>query len=134
MDPNKEEATREVRTTEQQVGNTTVERQTVKETSEAPGAVVAQRIVWYIAGVIIALLVIRVLLFLFGASAESAFVNFIYVLSGVFSAPFNGIFPVPAYGQFALDSASLVAIIVYALIAWGVAKLFTLNSNHPEAE
>jgi uncharacterized membrane protein len=128
-----EQATREVRTTDQQVGATRVQRQTVSETSSVPGSVVAKRIIWYIAGFIIVLLVLRVILFMLGASQGSAFVDFIYSLSGVFAAPFSGIFPTPTYGEFGIDSASLVAIAVYALIAWGVSKLFTLNTDHPEA-
>lgn len=128
-----EQATREVRTTDQQVGATRVQRQTVSETASVPGSVVAKRVIWYIAGFIIALLVIRVLMFMLGANQGSPFVDFIYSLSGVFAAPFTGIFPTPTYGQFGIDSASLVAIAVYALVAWGISKLFTLNTNNPEA-
>lgn len=128
-----EQATREVRTTDQQVGATRVQRQTVSETASVPGSVVAKRVIWYIAGFIIALLLIRVLMFMLGANQGSPFVDFIYSLSGVFAAPFTGIFPTPTYGQFGIDSASLVAIAVYALVAWGISKLFTLNTNNPEA-
>lgn len=133
MDPNKEQAAREVRTTEQQVGDTTVERQTVSESSKAPGNIVAQRVVWYIVGFIIVLLALRVVLFLLGANQGSGFVDFLYGVTWVFAAPFYGIFPQPEYGRFALDSASLVAIVIYALVGWGIAKLLTIGSNHPEA-
>lgn len=106
-----------------------VRRQTVSTHADASadGRVVASRVVWYIAGFIIALLAIRIILFLLGANQGSGFVDFIYAVSGVFAAPFTGIFPTPAYGAFALDTASLVAIVVYALLAWGISKLFTLN-------
>ena len=106
-----------------------VRRQTVATHADATadGRVVASRVVWYVAGFIIALLVLRIILFLLAANQGSAFVDFIYALSGVFAAPFNGIFATPAYGSSALDTASLVAIAVYALIAWGISKLFTLN-------
>ena len=128
-----EQATREVRTTDQQVGATRVQRQTVSEAATVPGSVVAKRIIWFIIGFIIALLALRFVLFLLGASQGAAFVDLVYGLSGVFVAPFVGIFPTPSYGQFGIDSASLVAIAVYALIGWGLSKLFTLNTNHPEA-
>ncbi len=129
-----QQATREVRTTEEQVGNTTVQRQTVAERSAAPTSVVAQRVVWYVVGFIIALLALRAVLLLFGANRSVGFVDFIYSLSGVFAAPFAGIFAAPSFdGKFYLDSSSLVAMLVYALVGWGVAKLFTLNSNHPDA-
>lgn len=108
--------------------NTTRER--VVERDHASAGLVAQRIVWYVAGVIITLLALRFILFMLGANQGSGFVDFIYGISGIFAAPFAGIFPAPTYGQFFFDTASLVAMIVYALIAWGIAKLFTLGSAH----
>ena len=120
--------TTEVRETNLRDGATNVQRQTVTQSAQADGGVVASRVIWYIAGFIIALLALRVVLLAFGANRASGFVDFIYSISGVFTAPFYGIFPTPSYnGQFYLDSASLVAIVVYALVAWGVAKLFTLT-------
>lgn len=105
-----------------------VERQTVTNTATADSRVVAQRVIWYIAGFIITLLALRVILFMLGANRDSGFVDFIYAVSGIFSAPFSGIFPAPTYGQFFFDTASVVAMVVYALVAWGIAKLFTLTS------
>lgn len=109
-------------------------QRTVVADDTADGRIVAKRVVWYIAGVIIALLAIRVILLMLGANREAGFVDFIYAISGIFAAPFAGIFPAPTYGgQFFFDSASVVAIIVYALIAWGIAKLFTLGSPRADA-
>ena len=106
-----------------------VQRQTVATSgmSTADGRVVASRVVWYVAGFIIALLAIRLVLLMLGANRDSGFVDFVYAFTGFFAAPFAGIFPAPTYGQFFFDTASLVGIIVYALIAWGIAKLLTLN-------
>jgi hypothetical protein len=131
---NDEQQTTEVRNTEVQNGATNVQRQTVSHSEKADSRVVASRVVWYIAGFIIILLVLRVVLYLLGANQGSGFVDFLYAISGVFAAPFYGIFQQPAYGSSVLDSASLVAIVVYALIAWGVAKLFTLNRTTGDAE
>lgn len=124
------EETREVRTTDAQVGDESVQKQTVSRTTSVPGAVVAQRIVWYIAGLIVALLLIRVVLQLLGANQGNGFVDFIYAFSGIFAAPFFGIFSYePAYGKSVLELSTLVAMVVYGLIGWGVAKLFALGSN-----
>lgn len=129
-----QQATREVRTTEERVGNTNVQRQTVAESSAAPSGVVAQRVVWYIVGFIITLLVLRLVLQLLGANEGNGFVDFIYALSGVFAAPFFGMFSyTPAYGVSYFEISTVVAILIYALVGWGVSKLFTLGSNHPEA-
>ena len=124
-----ERQTTEVRETNVQEGATNVQRQTVARTTQADGRVVASRVVWYIVGFIIVLLVLRLVLLLLGANDNNAFVGFVYALSGVFAWPFYGIFSYqPAYGQSVLEVSSLVAIAVYALIGWGVSKLFTLNS------
>lgn len=123
-----QQKTTEVRETNVQEGATNVQRQTVRTVEAADGRVVAQRVVWYIAGFILVLLALRIVLFMLGANQGTGFVDFIYAVSGVFAAPFAGIFPAPTYGQFFFDTASLVAMVVYALVAWGIAKLFTLNS------
>ena len=124
-----ERQTTEVRETNVQEGATNVQRQTVAQTTQADGRVVASRVVWYIVGFIIVLLVLRLVLLLLGANDNNAFVGFVYALSGVFAWPFYGIFSYqPAYGQSVLEVSSLVAIAVYALIGWGISKLFTLNS------
>ncbi len=124
-----EEQTTEVRRADVVDNGERVQRQTVATRSVATtdGRVLASRVVWYIAGFIIALLVLRVILFMLGANQGSPFVDFIYSLSGVFAWPFQGIFPTPTYGQFGIDSASLVAIVVYTLVAWGIAKLVTIG-------
>ena len=76
----------------------------------------------------------RFVLLLLGASQASGFVNFIYSLSGFFTAPFSGIFTRPTYGTSTFDSATLVAMIVYAVVAVGVAKLLTLNKVDRDVE
>jgi hypothetical protein len=134
MNEDQEQQTTEVRETNERQGGANVTRQTVQSTNTASSAVILKRIVWYIAGVIIALLAIRIVLLLLGANDESGFVSFIYGLSGIFAAPFYGIFSYqPAYGISTLEISSIVAIAVYALIAWGVAKLTTLTKSNSSA-
>ncbi len=119
--------TTEVRTTEVQDGPTNVQRQAVSETRKSDGAVVAQRIVWYIAGFIITFLVLRIVLLLLGANEGNVLVDLVYAVGGFFALPFSGIFGEPTFGQAYFDTASLVAIVIYTLLAWGVARLFTLT-------
>lgn len=134
MDPDQENRqTTQVRETQSPDGQT-VQRETVQQnTSTASTATVVQRVIWYIAGVIIALLALRIVLLLLGANNDAAFVDFIYSLSGIFAWPFFGIFNYePTYGRSFFEISSVVAIVVYALIAWGLAKLFTLNKGGSE--
>lgn len=127
MAPDEDKQTTEVRETNEQQGNTNIHRQTVATSSKVDGIMVLGRIVYYIAGVIITLLVLRVILLLLGANQGSPFVDFIYSLSGAFAWPFFGIFSYqPSYGQSTFELSSLVAIIIYSLLAVGIVKLLTL--------
>ena len=111
-----------------------VSRRTVATDEKVSGALLAQRIVYYIGGAIMVLLAMRFVLLLLGASRASGFVNFIYSLSGAFVAPFSGIFKRPVYGTSTFDSATIVAVIVYAILTVGIAKLLTINkANRDEA-
>ncbi len=102
-------------------------------TSRAGGSLMLYRIIWLIAGIIIALLALRVILLLLGANEAAPFVGFVYALSSVFAWPFYGIFGyTPHYGQSVLEISSIVAIIVYALIAWGLGKLATLTTSRTD--
>jgi len=89
-----------------------------------------KRIVYYILGVIEVLLAFRLVFKLLGANPSSAFVSFIYTLSNIFMAPFTGIFRTATTRgvetQAVLEPAIVVAIIVYAVIAWGIAKLIEI--------
>ncbi len=124
--------TTEVRKSSEQVGDTTVQRKSTKTKAAVSGVVIAQRIIYYVGGVIIALLVVRLLLQLLGANQGSDFVGFVYGLSGVFVVPFFGIFGEPTFGQSHFETSSLVAIIVYGLITVGLAKLITVTRPHEE--
>lgn len=133
MNEDRNQETTEVRETNDVQGDTNVRRQTVTSARRTDGRLVAQRIIWYIAGVIIALLVLRIVLLLLAANQGSPFVDFVYNVSGFFAWPFFGIFSYkPTYGQSVFEISSVVAIIVYALVAMGLAKLFTLTSDRAD--
>lgn len=105
---------------------TTTVAQADRVVEKTNSSVVAARVVWYIVGFIVVLLALRVVFYLLGAN-EVGIVGFIYALSSVFVAPFSGIFAAPTYGTHYFDTASLVAMVVYSLIGWGITKLFTLT-------
>lgn len=124
--------TTEVRKTAEQNGNTSVERESVVVRENVSGVVIAQRVVYYIGGVIVALLFIRLLLQLLGANQGSDFVGFIYGLTGIFVAPFYGIFGEPTFGQSHFETSTLIAIVIYSLLTVGIAKLISLTRPREE--
>ena len=124
--------TTEVRTTNEQVGNTTIQRESVKQQNNVSSVVIVQRIIYYVGGLILALLAVRIMLQLLAANEGNGFVDFIYGFSGFFVAPFVGIFGEPTLGQSQFDTSALVAMIVYGLVTVGVAKLIALTRPHQE--
>jgi hypothetical protein len=86
----------------------------------------AAAVVGFIVGVVDILIAARFLGKLFGASAQSAFVSFIYTVSGPLVAPFQGIFGNGGSKANSFETADLVAIAAYAVIAWGLVMLIRI--------
>lgn len=84
------------------------------------------QIIWYIVGVIEVLLAFRVILKLMGANTFSGFTNFIYAVSGPFALPFAGIVGTTTSSNLVLEWSTLIAMVVYAIVAYGVVALFQL--------
>jgi hypothetical protein len=76
--------------------------------------------VGFIVGIVDVLIAGRFLGKLLGASSQSAFVDFIYHVSAPLVAPFTGIFGDTGSKSNLFETASLVAIVVYAVIGWGL--------------
>jgi predicted ATPase len=86
----------------------------------------AAAVVGFVVGIVDVLIAARFLGKLLGASAQSAFVHFIYQLSSVMVAPFTGIFGDTGTKTNTFETASLVAIVVYAVIGWGLVVLIRI--------
>jgi len=66
---------------------------------------------------------VRFFLLLVGANTQSGFVQWIHDLSGIFMAPFNAILGVQTINGEVFEWSALVAIVVYAVIAWLIVAL-----------
>ncbi|MFI5267141.1 MAG: hypothetical protein ACHQ7M_07170 [Chloroflexota bacterium] len=86
----------------------------------------AQRVIYYVFGIIQAFILIRFILKLLAANPSSAFTQIIYNVSWVFVFPFNGVVPNFAIGGTVFEWFSLIALAVYALITVALAKLIGL--------
>ncbi|HEY5540301.1 MAG TPA: hypothetical protein VIL41_02480 [Coriobacteriia bacterium] len=114
--------------------SSTDRRSQVHTEVRAPIEAVMSRVVWFVFGVIEVLIAVRFVLKLLGANSEAGFVRFMYGVSGVFMAPFNAIFSTQRVAASRLEWSALVAIAVYALIAWGVVMLIRAVSPREHAE
>jgi hypothetical protein len=84
------------------------------------------QIIWYLLAVIEVLLAFRVSLKAIGANPQSFFVSFIYSVSDLFALPFRGIIPTASSGASVFEWSTIIAAIVYALIAYGIIHLIHL--------
>lgn len=98
-------------------------RRDVVQTDEVSPAARAAQVVYVILGIIIALIIIRVILKALAANAGAGFTSFVYGVTDPLVAPFQGIFATQSSRGSVFEFSSIVAIVVYALIAWAIVRL-----------
>jgi hypothetical protein len=90
-------------------------------------------VIYYIFGFLEILLGFRLVLKIVGASLSSGFVRGIYAIAGILTLPFEGIFrrgySTTSQTSSVFEPATLVAMIVYPLLAWGIVKLIKISSG-----
>jgi len=93
------------------------------------------QIVWYILGILEALLAFRFILKLLAANPGAGFSSFIYGVSYPFATPFLNVFHVTRIEGSLFEWTTLLAMLVYWLIAWGIINLFFMSKSvsTPEA-
>ncbi len=92
------------------------------------------QIVYYILGAVEVLLAFRFVLKLLGANPSAGFSSFIYSLSHVFSAPFLNVFRITEVSGNIFEWTTLLAMVVYWIIAMGIIKLFLMSKTVSTAE
>jgi len=94
---------------------------------------IIKKLVYYVLGVLETLLAFRLVFKVLGANPGSTFVSFIYTISEVFLAPFVGIFRSAVSSgietKSVLEATTIIAMIVYAIIAYGVVRLIEINKK-----
>ena len=109
-----------------------VSRQTETHNSQSDSQL-ARRIVVVVFSFIEVVFAFRLLFKLFGANSGNGFVKFLYAVTQPFVGIFEGIFSKPAANGSVLEPATLIVMVIVALIAWGVMKLMrSSTSSHVE--
>lgn len=93
------------------------------------------QIVWYILGILEALLAFRFILRLLGANPAAGFTNFIYDVTYPFVAPFINVFRVTRVEGNVFEWTTLLAMLVYWLAASAIVQPFFMSKtvSTPEA-
>jgi len=114
-----------------QAETTQVETTTVNSPNEK--YLKSRKIVYYILGILELLLGFRLVFKLLGANPTSAFISFIYNVSGVFLTPFNSIFRTAVNDgietKSVLEPANIIAMIVFAIVAYCIITFIKIYST-----
>ncbi len=93
------------------------------------------QIVWYFLSLLEALLAFRFVLKFMGANPIAGFTSFIYAITWPFTAPFLAVFPKIAVQGSIFEWTTLLAMLVYWMVAFAIVRLFLMSKtvSTPEA-
>lgn len=105
---------------------------------EATNSQTIEYFIYFVFGALEILLVFRFVLKILGANVSSPFVELVYGVSRIFILPFEGIFRRGLNQGIettsVLEPSTLVAVIVYAVVAWGIVKLVQILSGEQQTD
>jgi hypothetical protein len=96
---------------------------TTAQTEQRVFTVKLTQLVWLLFGILEALIGLRVFLKLIAANPNNPFAALVYNASALFVWPFSGLTGTPAAEGMVLDIPSIIAMLVYALVAWVIVRL-----------
>ncbi|MCL6573058.1 MAG: hypothetical protein K6T88_15460 [Bacillus sp. (in: Bacteria)] len=106
--------------------------------SENQGNLKTRKIIYYVLGILEVLFAFRLVFKVLGANPESTFVGMIYSVTNIFLTPFVGIFRGAVTKgietQSVLEPPLIIAMIVYAILAWGIVKLIEIANKNKNTE
>jgi hypothetical protein len=91
------------------------------------------RIVWAILTLLEVFLGLRFVLKLIAANPDSGFAAFIYGITNPFLSPFAALVGTPTAGAMVLEVTTLIAMVIYALIFWGIVSVISIGTNRTSA-
>jgi hypothetical protein len=89
--------------------------------------------IWLIFGGIEALIGLRVFLKLIAANPANPFAAFVYLVTDLLLRPFFGLTITPSAFGMVLEVHSLIAMVVYLFVGWGLVRLIWLLFYQPSS-
>jgi YGGT family len=80
------------------------------------------QIIWLLLGLLEASIALRVVFKLIAVNAANPFAKLLYGATNLFVAPFKSLVGNPISGGMVLEISSIIAMLVYLLIAWGIER------------
>lgn len=92
------------------------------------------QIVWYFVGIIEVLLGFRFIMKLLSANPGAGFSKFMYTVTEPLTMPFSSVFRISQVEGSLFEWTTLLAMLVYACIGWGIVKLFLMGKTVSTSE
>ncbi|HOJ78719.1 MAG TPA: YggT family protein [Bacillota bacterium] len=86
----------------------------------------SKQIIRYLVRLILVLLSFRFILKLLGANPAAGFSQFIYTITQPLAAPFLNVFQISQVSGSIFEWTTLLAMLVYWLIGWGISRLLSM--------
>jgi hypothetical protein len=83
----------------------------------------ATQLIWLIIGLLETALALRVMFKLIAVNPTNPFAALLYTVTDVFVAPFASLTGAPAFEGMVLEISTIIAMIVYLLIAWAIERM-----------
>ena len=83
----------------------------------------ATQVIWLLLVLLEALIALRVVFKLIGVNSANLFATLLYNVTHLFVAPFASLTSAPSAGGMVLEISSIIAMIVYLLIAWALERI-----------
>jgi len=83
----------------------------------------ATQLIWLLLGLLEAVLALRFMFKLIGVNAANPFATLLYSVTDLFVWPFASLVGAPALGGMVLEISTIIAMIVYLLVAWAFERL-----------
>jgi hypothetical protein len=91
----------------------------------------ATQLILLLAAILEVLIGLRIVLKLIGANPNNGFAGLLYAFTGLFLFPFTGLINSPTSGGMVLEISSVLAMIIYALLAWAVERIIWVIFYRP---
>ena len=83
--------------------------------------------IYYVLNILEAVLLLRLVFKLLGANPAAGFTNVLYTLTNPLVRPFAGIFPTSSSAGSIFEWSTVIAMLIYALIAYAIVQLLRIS-------
>jgi uncharacterized protein YggT (Ycf19 family) len=81
------------------------------------------QLIWLLVVFLVSAIALRVVFKLIAVNAANPFATLLYKVTDLFVAPFASLMRAPSAGGMVLEISSIIAMIIYLLIAWALARI-----------